>query len=142
MRLRKNAKVELIKGVPLFSQLGRGELDEVASIADEIDLSEGKELTVEGQPGREFFVIIEGDVAVRRGDREINRLGAGDFFGEIALVEDRPRTATVVAQTPIRALVITDRSFRTLLERSPEIEEKVMSARADRLGPDDDFQEG
>ncbi len=139
MRLRKNAKVELIKGVPLFSQLGRGELDEVASIADEIDLSEGKELTVEGQPGREFFVIIEGDASVRQGDREINRLGAGDFFGEIALVEDRPRTATVVAETPIRALVITDRSFRTLLERSPEIEGKVMSARAARLGPDDDF---
>jgi CRP-like cAMP-binding protein len=139
MRLRKNAKVELIKGVPLFSQLGRGELDEVASIADEIDLSEGKELTVEGQPGREFFVIIEGDAAVRQGDREVNRLGAGDFFGEIALIEDRPRTATVVAETPIRALVITDRSFRTLLERSPEIEGKVMSARAARLGPDDEL---
>ena len=139
MRLRKNAKVELIKGVPLFSKLGRGELDEVASIADEIDLNEGKELTVEGQPGREFFVIIEGDAAVRQGDREINRLGAGDFFGEIALVEDRPRTATVVAETPIRALVITDRSFRTLLERSPEIEGKVMSARAARLGPDDEL---
>lgn len=139
MRLRKNAKVELIKGVPLFSNLGRGELDDVASIADEIDLNEGKELTVEGQPGREFFVIIEGDAAVRRGDREINRLGAGDFFGEIALVEDRPRTATVVAETPIRALVITDRSFRMLLERSPEIEGKVMSARAARLGPDDDL---
>ncbi len=139
MRLRKNAKVELIKGVPLFSQLGRGELDEVAAIADEIDLGEGKELTVEGQPGREFLVIIEGDASVRQGDREINRLGAGDFFGEIALIEDRPRTATVVAETPIRALVITDRSFRTLLERSPEIEGKVMSARAARLGPDDDF---
>jgi CRP/FNR family transcriptional regulator, cyclic AMP receptor protein len=139
MRLRKNAKVELIKGVPLFSQLGRGELDELASIADEIDLAEGKELTVEGQPGREFFVIIEGDAAVRKGDREVNRLGPGDFFGEIALVEDRPRTATVVAETPIRALVITDRSFRTLLERSSEIEGKIMSARAARLGPEDDF---
>jgi CRP/FNR family cyclic AMP-dependent transcriptional regulator len=139
MRLRKNAKVELIKGVPLFSQLGRGELDEVASIADEIDLAEGKELTVEGHPGREFFVIIEGDAVVRQGDREINRLGAGDFFGEIALLEDRPRTATVTAETPIRALVITDRSFRTLLEHSPEIEDKVMSARSARLGPDDDF---
>jgi CRP-like cAMP-binding protein len=139
MRLRKNAKVELIKGVPLFSELGRGELDEVASIADEIDLGEGKELTVEGQPGREFFVIIEGDAAVRKGDREVNRLGAGDFFGEIALVEDRPRTATVVAETPIRALVITDRSFRTLLEHSPEIEDKVMSARAARLAPEDEL---
>lgn len=139
MALRKNAKVELIKGVPLFSQLGKRELNEVASIADEIDLREGKELTVEGQPGREFFVLIEGDAVVRQGDREINRLGAGDFFGEIALVEDRPRSATVVAATPIRALVITDRSFRTLLERSPEIESKVMAARAARLTPDDEL---
>jgi CRP/FNR family transcriptional regulator, cyclic AMP receptor protein len=139
MALRKNAKVELIKGVPLFSELGKRELNELASIADEIDLREGKELTVEGQPGREFFVIIEGDAVVRRGDREINHLGAGDFFGEIALVDDRPRTATVVAETPVRTLVITDRAFRTLLDRSPEIESKVMSARAARLAPDDEL---
>lgn len=137
MRIRTNAKVELIKRVPLFSELGRKELDEVASIADEIDLSEGKELTVEGQPGREFMVIIEGDATVRKGDQEVNRLGAGDFFGEIALVRQQPRTATVIANSPIRALVITDRSFRTLLDRSPTIEEKVMSALSARLGPDD-----
>ena len=137
MRLRKNAKVELIKGVPLFSQLDRKHLDEVAAIADEIDLREGKELTVEGRPGREFMVIVEGEAAVRRGDQEINRLGAGDFFGEIALVRQEPRTATVVAETPVRVLVITDRSFRTLLDHNPEIEDKVMSAVSARLGPDD-----
>ena len=137
MRLRKNAKVELIKGVPLFSELGRKELNEVASIADEIDLPEGKQLTVEGQPGREFLVIIEGDATVRKGDHEINRLGAGDFFGEIALVKQQPRSATVTAETPIRALVITDRSFRTLLDHSPDIESKVMSALSARLAPDD-----
>ena len=137
MRLRKNAKVELIKGVPLFSQLDRKHLDEVAAIADEIDLREGKELTVEGHPGREFMVIIEGEATVRRGDQEINRLGPGDFFGEIAHVPLVPRTATVVAETPVRVLVITDRSFRTLLDHNPEIEDKVMSAMSARLGPDD-----
>jgi CRP-like cAMP-binding protein len=137
MALRKNAKVELIKGVPLFSELGRRELNDVASIADEIDLPKGKELTVEGQPGREFLVIIEGDAVVRRGGQEVNRLGAGDFFGEIALVKQQPRSATVTSETPIRALVITDRSFRTLLDRSPEIESKVMSALSARLSPDD-----
>src|ERR671925_1059943 len=138
MRLRKDAKVELIRHVPLFSELGRRELNEVAGIADEIDLPAGKELTHEGGRGREFFVIIEGDATVRRGDQEVNRLGPGDFFGEIALVRDTPRTATVTAESPIRALVITDRSFRTLLERSPEIESKVMSAVAARLSPDDE----
>jgi CRP/FNR family transcriptional regulator, cyclic AMP receptor protein len=137
MRLRKNAKVELIRGVPLFAELGRKELEEVASIADEIDLREGKDLTVEGHPGREFMVIVEGEATVRQGDHEINRLGAGDFFGEIALVKQQPRSATVTAETPIRALVITERSFRRLLDHSPGIEDKVMSALSARLGADD-----
>ncbi len=140
--LRKNAKVELIKKVPLFSECSRKDLTEIAAIADEIDLREGKELTKEGRAGREFFVLIEGDADVKKGSRRINRLGAGDFFGEIALVTRRPRTATVVATSPVRALVITDRSFRTLLERQPEIQGKVMSALAARLGPDENLDQG
>ena len=137
--LRKNAKVELIKGVPLFAECSRKELDEIASIADEIDLREGKELTSEGRPGREFFVLIEGSADVNKGSRRINQMGAGDFFGEISLVTRRPRTATVVATAPVRALVITDRSFRALLEHQPEIQGKVMSALAARLGPDENL---
>lgn len=137
--LRKNAKVELIKRVPLFSECSRRDLAEIAGIADEIDLREGKELTTEGRPGREFFVLIEGDADVKKGSRRINRMGPGDFFGEISLVTNRPRTATVVATSPVRALVITDRSFRTLLEHQPEIQGKVMSALAARLGPDENL---
>src|SRR5688572_12527402 len=136
--LRKNAKVELIKRVPLFSECSRKHLNEIAGIADEIDLREGKELTTEGRPGREFFVLIDGTADVKKRSRRVNRLGAGDFFGEIALVTQRPRTATVVATSPVRALVITDRSFRTLLEHQPGIQAKVMSALAARLGPDAD----
>jgi CRP-like cAMP-binding protein len=137
--LRKNAKVELIKRVPLFAECSRKHLAEIAAIADEIDLREGKELTKEGRPGREFFVLIEGDADVKKGTRRINRMAAGDFFGEISLVTRRPRTATVVATSPVRALVITDRSFRTLLERQPEIQGKVMSALAARLGPEENL---
>jgi CRP/FNR family transcriptional regulator, cyclic AMP receptor protein len=137
--LRKNAKVELIKRVPLFAECSRRHLEEIAAIADEIDLREGKELTKEGRPGREFFVLIEGDADVKKGSRRINRMQAGDFFGEISLVTRKPRTATVVATSPVRALVITDRSFRTLLERQPEIQSKVMSALAARLGPDENL---
>jgi CRP/FNR family transcriptional regulator, cyclic AMP receptor protein len=139
VRLRKNAKVELIKNVPLFSECSRKELAEVAGIADEIDLREGKELTKEGRPGREFFVLVEGTADVKKGSHRINRLGPGDFFGEIALVTRQPRTATVVATSPVRALIITDRSFRSLLEHSPQIQGKVMSALAARLGPDLDI---
>lgn len=137
--LRKNAKVELIKGVPLFSECSRKDLDEIAAIADEIDLREGKELTIEGRAGREFFVLVEGGADVKKGNRRINRLGPGDFFGEISLVTRRPRTATVTATSPVRALVITDRSFRALLEHQPEIQGKVMSALAARLEPDSDI---
>lgn len=136
--LRKNAKVELIKKAPLFAECSRKELEEVAGIADEIDLREGKELTKQGSPGREFFVLVEGTADVNKDSHRVNQLGPGDFFGEISLVQQRPRTATVVATSPIRALVITDRSFRSLLERQPEFEEKIMSAVAARLSPDED----
>jgi CRP-like cAMP-binding protein len=133
--LRRNQKVDLISRAPLFAHLSRGQLNEVAGIADEIDLREGKELTRQGAPGREFFVLLEGTADVRKGRRKINTLEAGDFFGEIALVSRSPRTATVVATSPVRALVITERSFRRLLESMPEIQRKVLEALAERLAP-------
>jgi CRP/FNR family cyclic AMP-dependent transcriptional regulator len=134
--LRRNEKVELIKKVPLFAGCSKHELEQIAQIADEIDLSAGKEMTREGSRGREFFVLLEGDADVTKGGSSINKLGAGDFFGEIALVSDSPRTATVTATSPVRALVITDRSFRRLLDEQPEIQRKVLVALAERLAPD------
>jgi CRP/FNR family cyclic AMP-dependent transcriptional regulator len=133
--LRRNDKVELIKKVPLFAGCSKHELEQIAQIADEIDLSAGKEMTREGSRGREFFVLLEGDADVTKGGSSINKLGAGDFFGEIALVSDSPRTATVTATSPVRALVITDRSFRRLLDEQPEIQRKVLIALAERLAP-------
>ena len=135
--LRKNAKVDLIKAVPLFSECSRKELGEVAGIADEIDLREGKELTKQGQSGREFFILVEGTADVKKGSRRVNRLGPGDFFGEISLIRHTPRTATVVATSPVRTLVITERSFQSLLTHQPGIQNKVMSALAARLAPDE-----
>jgi CRP-like cAMP-binding protein len=139
VQLRKNTKLELLKRVPLFEHCSRRDLERIASIADEIDLPEGKELTREGRAGREFFVLIEGEADVRKGNRRINRMGPGDFFGEIALVTDRPRTATVVAKSPVRALVVTARNFKRLLEQQPEIQGKVLSAVVARLAPDENL---
>jgi CRP-like cAMP-binding protein len=133
--LRRNEKVELIKKVPLFAGCSKRELEEIAHIADEIDLNEGKEMTRQGSRGREFFVLLEGEADVTKDGQSINKLGAGDFFGEIALVSDSPRTATVTATSPVRALVITDRSFRRLLDDQPEIQRKVLQALAERLAP-------
>jgi len=136
VRLGSDKKVELIRKVPLFSHLSRKQLAQVAKVADEIDLREGKEMTREGTTGREFFVILEGSADVRRRGRKINSLKPGDFFGEIALVTSVPRTATVAATSPVRALVVTDREFRHLLEESPDIQTRVMEAMAARLAPD------
>jgi len=110
----------------------------VALVADELDLAEGKALTREGEPGREFFVLVEGTAEVRRRGRKINTMTSGDFFGEIALVSDRPRTATVTAASPTRLLVITDRSFRELMRKVPSVQSKVLAALAERV-PDDAF---
>ncbi len=136
--LRKDAKVKLISKVPLFGGLSRQELGLVASIADEIDLNKGKVLIREGERGREFFVLLEGEAEVRRKGKKLATRGAGEFFGEIALVSDVPRVATVTATTPVRALVITDRGFRNLVKESPQIALKVLAAVAERL-PTADF---
>jgi CRP-like cAMP-binding protein len=136
VRLGSDKKVDLIRKVPLFSHLSRKQLAQVAKVADEIDLREGKEMTREGAPGREFFVILEGSADVRKRGRKINSLKPGDFFGEIALVTSVPRTATVAATSPVRALVVTDREFRHLLEESPDIKTRVMQAMAARLAPE------
>jgi CRP/FNR family cyclic AMP-dependent transcriptional regulator len=126
----------LIRKVPLFARCSRAELKEIAMLADEIDLREGKEMTRQGAPGREFFVLLEGTADVKKDGRRVNTLGPGDFFGEIALVSREPRTATVIATSPVRALVITDYSFRRLLDDAPRVQTKVMEAMARRLAPE------
>jgi CRP-like cAMP-binding protein len=136
--LHRDAKIELLKTVPLLTQCSKKELGRVALVADELDVREGDVLTKEGDSGREFFVLVEGAAEVRRHGRRINTMRAGDFFGEIALVSDRPRTATVTMTSPGRVLVLTDRAFRDLMKTMPSIQPKVMAALADRL-PDDEF---
>ena len=135
MHLGHNTKIDLIKRVPLFAAASKPELEEIASIADEIDLPEGKAVIREGETGREFLVIVEGSADVERGGRKIATLGPGDFAGEIALIAKMPRTATITTTSPVRALVITDRAFRQLLEHSPQIQIGVLSALAERLAP-------
>jgi CRP/FNR family transcriptional regulator, cyclic AMP receptor protein len=134
--LHRDAKAEWIKGAPLFANLSKRDLSHVAHLADEIDLREGKEITRQGAPAREFFVLLEGEADVRKNGRRVNQLGPGDFFGEIALISDSPRTATVTATSPVHALVITDRDFRRLLKEQPGIQSKVLAALAARLQDD------
>ena len=134
--LRKNRKVELLAGVPLFSGCSKRELGEVALVADEMFLPEGETLIREGDRGREFLVIESGSVRVTRDGRRVCDLGAGEWVGEISLVAGTPRTATVVATSPVRLLVISDRAFQSLLRDVPSIAAKVMRSLGERLAAD------
>ncbi len=129
-----DTKVDALAKAPLFAALSRQELGELAKATEDLEVEQGKTLTREGDLGREFFVIVDGDVSVTQDGNEIRRLGPGDFFGEIALIYDNARrTATVTAASPLRFFVLTRQSFRSLLEHQPEIEEKVMAALEERL---------
>jgi CRP-like cAMP-binding protein len=136
MRLGKDAKVELIRKVPLFARLSTSRLRDVAALADEVDVPAGKVLATEGDRGREFFALLEGEVEVEQGGRVIRRMQKGDFFGEIALVTKMPRTATVKAATDARLLVITERGFGGLLKNNPEVGQGVAEALTERLAPE------
>jgi CRP-like cAMP-binding protein len=136
MRLGSDGKVELLKKVPLFSKLDKKSLQDVAQIADEIDLPAGKEMATEGDRGREFFVLLKGEADVTRNGQRINTMKEGDFFGEIALVTKMPRTATVTATTEVDVLVITESNFDALLKRSPDIGRSVAEALAERVAPE------
>lgn len=133
MRLKKNAKVDLLSDVPLFAGCSKTELSQIASITDELDLGEGAILIREGERGREFLVVIDGTVRVIQQGRTVNELGPGDWVGEIALIADVPRTATVVATSPVRLLVVTDRAFQQLIRRTPSIAAKVLQSVGERL---------
>ena len=136
MALRRDAKIELLKKVPLFAGCSKNELRQLARIADELDLREGTVLTREGRPGREFFVLIAGTAEVRKKSKKIADLGPGDWLGEIALITDSPRTATVTATSPLDVLVITDRRFRSVVETMPSIALKVLARVGERLASD------
>ena len=128
-------KADALGRAPLFRNLSRGELVELARRTEDLEVEEGKVLAREGDLGSEFFVVVDGEVAVTKDGRELRRLGAGDFFGEIALIWDSPRrTATVTAATPLRFFVLTRQAFRSLIDRHPDIESRVLEALEERVG--------
>jgi CRP-like cAMP-binding protein len=135
--LGRDAKISLLKGVPLFADCSKRELQEISRVADEVEVPAEYALTTEGAAGQELVVIVDGAADVRRGGRRINTVSSGDFVGEIALVTDVPRTATVRTTQPTHALVLTRRDFRALMKRVPSIQLKVLEALAGRL-PDTD----
>ena len=127
-----DARVDRLRSVPLFGSCSDKELAFIASRADEVDLPAGKVLTEKGKSGGDFFVILEGkaEVDAAQGKRT---LGPGDFFGEIALIDNGPRTATVKAATPMRCLVLGHEQFRDVLHQNGDIAIKILRAVTARL---------
>jgi CRP-like cAMP-binding protein len=123
-----------LKSISLFAELSDSEREQVARWADEVDVPEGKHLVDEGKFAYEFFVIEEGTAAVSHGDDIIAELGPGDFFGEIALVEHVRRTASVVATSPMRAVVMFGRDFRSMENEIPAVAARIKQAVEDRKG--------
>ncbi|MDQ3867440.1 MAG: cyclic nucleotide-binding domain-containing protein [Actinomycetota bacterium] len=137
MLFTHDTKVESLRRAPLFADLSKDELESLAKGTEDLEVDAGKVLCREGEPAMEFFVIIDGEVEVTRDGRPLRTLRNGDFFGEIALLEDLPRTATVTATTPLRFFVLTRQSFWSLVGRSPEVERKLLRTLARRLVSDD-----
>ena len=131
--LRKDAKLELLRRVPLFADCSKRELSEIAGLADEMHFSAGRTLIEEGKPGREFFVVVDGAVEIRRKGRRVALNDGWSFYGEAALLTGKPRNATVTTTSPVHALVVTDRAFRRVLQESPSIQGKLLASLAERL---------
>jgi CRP-like cAMP-binding protein len=121
-----------LRDVPLFAGLGKHELEEVSRLADEIDVAAGQVLARQGDIGHEFFVIEAGKAEVVRDGERVAELAAGDFFGEIALITDERRTATVTASEPMTVIVMTGQSFRGLKLSHPQVYETVHAEVAKR----------
>jgi len=125
-------KVAVLRGVPLFADLDARSLQAVAILARERTANAGDALTLEGEPGDAFYVIVDGTVRVEHGDRTVRSMTAGGFLGEIALVEGGARTATATCVTDCRLLEMRRHEFERLLDTMPEVRTRIQSAIARR----------
>ena len=125
--------VERLKAVPLFAGCSARELASLGRFLREVEHPAGREIVKEGHTGTGLHVIMEGQTKVVAGGRTRRRLGVGDFFGEIALLDRGPRTATVVAETPVRTVSLSVWNFRAALKEHPTMAVKMLEELASRL---------
>lgn len=135
---RRADRIELLQKVPLFQGLTQKQLAKLARHVEEVPVPRGTMLAREGQPGNEFFVVLQGRAAVRRRGRRIATLGKGDFFGEMSILDGAPRSATVATETDGVVLVIRRREFSALLDTVPGLLRKLAVGLSRRLREADD----
>lgn len=131
--MRRSSYLDHLASVPLFSACSKRELGKIAKAGDELTVDAGHALTVQGDAGREAYVIVSGTATVKRGNRKIATVGPGDAVGELALLDHGPRTATVTADGPMTLFVLGSRQFAGVVEEVPSLARKVMAELAARV---------
>jgi len=131
--IRSSPKEGLLKKVPLFNNLSKRHLKEIGKHADQVQVKTGRVLAEQGKTGWEFIFIVEGKAGVKKDWKVIRQLSGGDFFGEIALIDGKPRTASVTAETDMTALIVHKKSFDHLLDTVPGLQKKIMISLCDYL---------
>jgi CRP/FNR family transcriptional regulator, cyclic AMP receptor protein len=129
----RDPKLQLLHAIPLFSALGNRDLERLGQLAEEVDLPAGRVLMRQGETGSEMFIVARGAAVIERDGHEIARSGAGDFFGEIALLSEGPRTATVTLTEPSTLFVLGHREFHTLMDQSSPTRVAVFDELARRI---------
>lgn len=129
----RDEKLEKLRQVPLFARLGNRETERLSMLADELEVSDGQVLTRQGASGGEFFIVLDGQVAIEKDEQRISTMNPGDFLGEIALIDGKPRTATARADGPARLLVLGHTPFHQLMDEFPSVRLAVLEALAERV---------
>ena len=131
--MAKDSKLDQLAKVRLFSACSKRDLTLIGRASDEVSVAAGRVLCDEGSMGHEFYLILDGQAAVRKAGRRVATLGPGQYFGEMALLDKGPRSATVVAETPMTLLVIGQREFAAVLDEVPTLAHKLLATMASRL---------
>jgi CRP/FNR family cyclic AMP-dependent transcriptional regulator len=131
--LKKDSTDDRLQDVAIFSELSKKELRHVSRLMTQLSVKEGRELTRQGEPGREFLIILDGTAVVRRDGRKLAELGPGDFLGELAVLSGAPRTATVVATSDMILEALNRREFMAVLDESPKLAKKILIGAVKRL---------
>ena len=129
----KTSAADQLAKVPLFSSLSKKDLAKVAKASDEITIEAGRTLVEQGRTGHEFFLILDGTAVIRRNNRKLTELGPGQYFGELSILDRGPRSASVVANTDMRVLVLGQREFVGVLDSIPGMAYKMLTVMAQRL---------
>ncbi len=131
--MSRDERVERLRSVPLFSACTEKQLEFIATRVEDLEFAPGRMLCEEGRSGGDFFIVLSGRADVRRAGKTVNTMVPGDFFGEIALLDQGPRTATVVATTAMRCFVLGPGQFQDVLYQNGDIARQMLYAVTKRL---------